>query len=97
VISDPFLSGSGERSSWREEGGDRPRSYIVHLKPEGGEAVGKWSGEIDARNQIAFDDVPPGRYVIQGQPNPSRRDEQSPPMPIILGVGRSIEVTLPAR
>ena len=80
-------------------GADRPEAYIVELKPEGGEAVGKWSGsgEIDARNQIEFDDVPPGRYVLQGRPNPSRRNQQTRPIPIILNVGRSIEVTLPAR
>ena len=78
---------------------DRPGAYIVELKPEGGEAVGKWSGSgnIDAKNQIEFDDVPPGRYVLQGRPNPSGKNEQARPMPVILNVGRSIEVTLPAR
>ncbi len=78
---------------------DRPEEYLVELKPEGGEAVGKWSGSgiIDARNQIEFDDVTPGRYVLEGRPNPSRRDQRSRPMPIILNVGRSIEVTLPAK
>ncbi len=77
----------------------RPQGYIVELKPEGGEAVGKWSGSgnIDAKNQIEFNDVPPGRYVLQGQPNPSGRSQQTAPMPIILNGGRTIEVTLPAK
>ncbi len=80
-------------------GTDRPTEYLVHLEPEGGEAVGKWSGSgaIDAKNQIAFDDVPPGRYVLQGRPNPGRVDQQTPPMPIILNVGRTTEVTLRAK
>ncbi len=78
---------------------ERPAQYIVSLQPEGGEAVGKWSGSghIDARNQIEFHDVPPGRYVLQGRPNPSRRNQQTQPMPIGLDGGRTIEVTLPAR
>ena len=60
-----------------------PREYLVHLEPEGGEAVGKWSGsgQIDAKNQIEFDDVPPGRYVLQGRPNPCRVDQQTPADP----------------
>ena len=78
---------------------DRPKAYIVKLEPEGGESVGKWSGSgnIDAKNQIAFDDVPPGRYVLHGRPNPSRGNQQTRPIPIILNGGRSIEVTLPAK
>ena len=55
-------------------GTNRPQEYIVQVEPEGGDEVGKWggSGNIDAKNQITFDDVPPGRYVIHGRPNPSR-------------------------
>ena len=80
------------------KGTNRPREYLVHLEPEGGEAVGKWSGTgaIDAKNQIEFTDVPPGRYVLHGQPNPTREDQKTKPMPIILNVGRAIEVTLSA-
>ena len=78
---------------------NRPPGYIVHLEPEGGEAVGKWSGSgnIDARNQIEFHDVPPGRYVLRGQPNPGREDQQTERMPIILNGGRTSEVTLRAK
>ena len=53
-------------------GDARPEGYIVEIKPEAGNAVGSWggSGNIDAGNQIMFRDIPPGRYVIQGRPNP---------------------------
>jgi hypothetical protein len=80
-------------------GTDRPTEYIVSLQPESGEIVGKWSGSgrIDANNQIEFHDVPPGRYVLQGRPNPFRRDQKTRPMPIGLDGGRTIEVTLPAK
>jgi hypothetical protein len=80
-------------------GTKRPQEYIVQVEPEGGDEVGKWGGsaQIDAKNQITFDDVPPGRYVIHGGPNPSGENERTQPMPIILNGGRTIEVTLRAR
>jgi len=80
-------------------GKDRPQGYIVNMVPEGGEAVGKWggSGNIDAKNQIAFEDVPPGRYVLQGQPNPSSANQQTKPLTIDLKGGQTTDVTLPAR
>ncbi len=46
----------------------KAEGYIVSVAPEGGSVPGSWggSGILDARNQIAFTDVPPGRYVFQG-------------------------------
>ncbi len=78
---------------------ERPEGYIVHMEPEGGEAVGKWSGSgnIDAKNQITYEDVPPGRYVVHGQPNPSSADEHTDPVKVELHGGRTIEITLPAK
>jgi Carboxypeptidase regulatory-like domain len=77
----------------------RPAGYIVHVEPEGGEAVGKWSGSgnIDAKNQIAYQDVPPGRYVVKGQPNPSTPNQQTLPVTVDLDGGKTTEVTLHAR
>jgi hypothetical protein len=77
----------------------RPAAYIVHMKPEEGEAVGKWSGSgnLHANNQISFDDVPPGRYVVRGQPNPSSRNQQTKPLTIDLKGGQTTEVTLSAK
>jgi len=64
----------------------RPEGYIVRIEPEGGEAVGKWSGSgnIDAKDQIAFSDVPPARYVLHGQPNPSSAGQETAPVTIDL-------------
>jgi hypothetical protein len=80
-------------------GGVRPEGYFVRLTPEGGEAVGKWSGSstIDAEDRATFADVPPGRYVVQGQPNPSSADERTRPLAVELKGGQDVEVTLPAR
>ncbi len=80
-------------------GAARPAGYIVHMEPEGGEDVGKWSGSgnIDAKNQISFADVPPGRYVLRGQPNPSTANQQTEPLTIDLKGGQMAEVTLPAK
>lgn len=77
----------------------RPEGYIVQMEPEGGAAVGKWSGSgnIDAKNQISFDDVPPGRYVLHGQPNPSTGNQQTEPLTIDLKGGQMTKVTLSAK
>jgi hypothetical protein len=81
-------------------GAARPSGYIVHIEPEGGATVGKWSGSgnIDADNRIAFRDVPPGRYVLKGQPNPSHGQQQEAgPVTVDLKGGQTLGVTLRAR
>jgi hypothetical protein len=77
----------------------RPEGYMVKIEPEGGEAVGKYggSGNIDAKNQMAFENVPQGRYVLRGQPNPGSSDEQTEPVTVDLKGGQASEVTLKAR
>jgi hypothetical protein len=74
----------------------RTDGYIVEMKPEDGEAIGKWggSGQIDAENRMVFKDVPPGRYVIVGKPNPSNGDDHTQTVTVELVGGRSTEVTL---
>ena len=76
-----------------------PEEYIVEIEPEGGSIVGSWggSGKIDAKNQILFKDAPPGRYVLQGRPNPFRGNGQTLPVTIDLKGGQTKEVTLSAR
>lgn len=71
----------------------------MQLEPEGGAKVGMWSGSgnIDAKNQIAFEDVPPGRYVLKGQPNPSSANQQTEPLTVDLKGGERTESTLVAR
>jgi hypothetical protein len=80
-------------------GKNRPEGYIVNIAPEGGAGVGKWSGSgnIDAKNQISFKDVPPGRYVLHGQPNPSSANQQTAPVTVELKGGETTELTLAAR
>src|SRR3954454_17313594 len=78
---------------------NRPESYIVELTPEGGNAVGKWSGSgnINTENKISFENVPPGRYVLHGQPNPSRGNEMTKPITIELKGGATEEIQLTAK
>jgi len=82
-------------------GKKRPEAYQVEIEAEGGPAVGKWggAGNIDQKNQIVYADVPPGRYVIQGHPNPysTTGHEQTAPITIDLIGGQSAEVTLSAK
>ena len=77
----------------------RPAGYIVDIEPEGGSRIGSWggSGNIDAHSEIAFSDIPPGRYVLRGHPNPSRTDEQTDPLVVELKGGRPTEITISAK
>jgi Carboxypeptidase regulatory-like domain len=81
-------------------GGERPSGYQVEIDAEGGRAVGQWggSGDIDQQNQIVFSDMPPGRYILQGHPNPFTisRDKRSKPVTIDVKGGQSAEITLSA-
>ena len=49
----------------------RPGGYTVSIKPEGGEVVGSYggSGNLDSRDQMTFEDVPPGKS-LSGRPDP---------------------------
>lgn len=78
---------------------ERPAEYIVEMEPEEGAAVGKWSGSgrIDGQGQITFTDVPPGRYVVQGHPNPSSADQRTEPQTIDLQGGQTTQITLRAK
>jgi hypothetical protein len=77
----------------------RPAEYIVSISPEGGDKVGSYggSGQIDANCHVAFKDVPPGRYVLRGQPNPSSGDQRSEPVAIDLKGGQTARVTIIAK
>lgn len=80
-------------------GVERPRGYIVNIEPSDGGGVGKWggSGNINDRNQITFRNVPPGSYVIQGRPNPSRGDRKTKPVTVELIGGETTQLALQAR
>ncbi len=78
---------------------ERPAGYIVEITPEGGAKVGTYggSGNIDARNQMTFQDIPPGRYTLRGRPNPATGDQSTDPVTVDLEGGRRSEVTLKAK
>ncbi len=56
-------------------GTERPAGYIAHIEPEGGEAVGKWSGSgnIDAQNQNLVPGCAPGTLCAVGTAEPLQR------------------------
>jgi hypothetical protein len=76
----------------------RPKQYVVNISPEGGSAVGKWSGSgyIDTDDQIVFRNIPPGRYVLEGHPNPTARKRTNPVI-IELKGGVVVKITLRAK
>jgi hypothetical protein len=77
----------------------RPARYIVSMSPEGGDVVGSYggSGNIDAKNQMTFKIVPPGRYVLRGRPNPGSDAEETDSVTVDLKGGQAAEVTLKAK
>ena len=77
----------------------RPAGYIVSIEPEGGNKIGSWggSGQINDQNQITFQDVPPGAYVIRGRPNPGAANQETDPITIQLNGGKTGEFTLNAK
>ncbi|MEJ7636458.1 MAG: hypothetical protein WKF75_00335 [Singulisphaera sp.] len=80
-------------------GKKRPEGYMVSMKPEGGEVIESYggSGNIDPKNQMAFEIVPPGRYVLTGRPNPGSDTEETESVTVDLKGGQAAEVTLKAR
>jgi Carboxypeptidase regulatory-like domain len=80
-------------------GTERPEGYIVNLEPEGGNVVGSHggSGNIDDQGQMAFENMPPGRYVVWGRPNPGSDAEQTESVTVELHGGQAAEVTLKAK
>jgi hypothetical protein len=79
--------------------GIRPEGYIVEMQPEGGSKVGTWSGSgnIDKKNEITFTDIPPGRYVLHGHPNPSNGKQESQSVTVELQGGQAAGAVLTAK
>ncbi|MCI0641180.1 MAG: carboxypeptidase-like regulatory domain-containing protein [Gemmataceae bacterium] len=80
-------------------GKERPEGYIVRMEPEGGSKIGSYGGvgNINDKNQITFDNVPPGRYVFSGRPNPGSSNQETDSVTINLKGGQSAKVTLNAK
>jgi hypothetical protein len=47
-----------------------PGSVSISLTPEGGDAIGKWSGSMNVNpdGTYVFEGVPPGKYVLSTNP-----------------------------
>jgi len=77
----------------------RPGGYIIEIEPEGGSVVGSWggSGNIDAANQITFKNIPPGRYVLKGRPNPGSTKEETAPVTVELAGGETEPLIIKAQ
>lgn len=77
----------------------RVGDFLVEIEPEGGNRIGSYggSGNINAKQQITFDYVPPGRYVLSGQPNPGSVNERTQKVMVELKGGDKPEITLKAK
>ncbi|WP_165223797.1 MSCRAMM family protein [Aquisphaera insulae] len=77
-------------------GTTRPAQYIVEIEPEGGAVVGSWGGSsiLDEKNQVQLSNIPPGRYIVRGKPNPSDGKDITGPIKVDLEGGRLAEITL---
>jgi hypothetical protein len=80
-------------------GKERPKGYIVEMEPEGGNVIGSYggSGNINEKNQMSFKNVPPGKYILKGHPNPSSGDQNTESVTVDLKGGEKIEVQLKAK
>jgi hypothetical protein len=78
---------------------NRPAEYLVHCEPEGGEQVGKWSGDgkIGSSDDITYESIPPGRYLVKGRPNPGNLNQQTKAILVELKGGETAEVTIKAK
>jgi hypothetical protein len=71
-------------------GGDPVTSkYIVEIVEAGldltkGGAIGSWGGSanIGVDGTFTFENIPPGRYVVTGMPNPGRIDDRTDPVTV---------------
>jgi hypothetical protein len=77
----------------------RPAQYLLEINPEGGAVVGSWGGSamIDDKNRHTFDNVPPGRYVLVGRPNPGNANQQTPAVTVDVKGGEKLAVELQAK
>jgi hypothetical protein len=77
----------------------RPEGYIVEIEPEGGNKVGSWggSGNINAEGSIKYEQIPPGKYVLRGRPNPGSEKQTTDPVTVDLKGGETAKVTLRAK
>jgi hypothetical protein len=77
----------------------KPDDYLVNIEPEGGLKIGSWGGaaNVDASGFARFANVPPGKYILWGRPNPGRESDETRKLPVEVKGGGTPEVKLKAR
>lgn len=77
----------------------REGGYIVHIADAAGEKVGTWggSGNINSEDWIEFKDIPPGKYILYGQPNPGSADQKTDEVTVEIIGGKVLELELQAK
>lgn len=73
------------------------RPLIVQIEPLGGNKIGSWGGSMQLKEdgRFEFKDVPAGKYIITAQPNPMHGNEVTPPKPVTVEAGKTVEVEIP--
>ena len=77
----------------------KPEDYLVKIEPEGGLVIGSWGGNasVDGSGFARFTNVPPGKYVLWGRPNPGADSDETRKVPVEVKGGETREVTVKAR
>jgi hypothetical protein len=77
----------------------RVGDYLVHFEPEGGQQVGKHSGDgnIGVDNDITYENIPEGKYVVYGRPNPGSTNQQTKAVTVDLKGGETTEFIIKAK
>jgi protocatechuate 3,4-dioxygenase beta subunit len=71
-------------------------SVSISLTPEGGQAIGKWSGSMNVNpdGSYAFENVPPGKYLLSTNPLASLgKDPDAKPVEVKGGETAQVDVT----
>ena len=77
----------------------KPEDYLVKIEPETGLVIGSWGGNasVDGSGFARFTNVPPGKYVLWGRPNPGADSDETKKVPVEVKGGETREVTLKAK
>lgn len=77
----------------------RPEAYTIEMEPEGGNVVGSFGGSatLPATNEYDFENVPAGKYVFFGRPNPGSTNQETEHVTVELRGGKTTNVTLKAK
>jgi hypothetical protein len=79
--------------------GAKPPAYMIDIEPAGGNKIGSWGGSsnVDEQNHVMFRNVPPGKYILRGHPNPTSDREITAPIEVDLQGGEVKLIDLKAK